>query len=262
MDRWIIDTVPTWVTALSMILGTTGAAIGIQRLLRRIDPVLATGKHNEVAGFLVAVIGVMYAVIVGFVVVALWEDHTKASETVNAEAAELAELDRGSEAFGPVVHQQVRAESIAYGLAVIQSWPGLGMGHPTRAGEGALEALFGTVTALTPHNPAQQAYFDTTLDRLHELSQLRRERWYDARDGRVSELMWTVVLLASVLVLGFSMLFGLENARLHYVMVAGVAIFVALDVLLVLELSYPFRGDLAVGADGFKAVLYDLVHGV
>ena len=41
--------------------------------LRRLAPQLAKGEHNDVAGFVIAVVGVIYAVMLGFVVIVTWE---------------------------------------------------------------------------------------------------------------------------------------------------------------------------------------------
>jgi hypothetical protein len=38
--------------------------------------------HNDVAGFIYAVVGVIYAVLLALMVIAVWEDYEKARDTV------------------------------------------------------------------------------------------------------------------------------------------------------------------------------------
>ena len=47
-------------------------------------------EHNDVAGFIYAVVGVAYAVLLAFVVIAVWEEHEAAKDAVESEANELA----------------------------------------------------------------------------------------------------------------------------------------------------------------------------
>jgi hypothetical protein len=73
--------------------------------------------------------------------------------------------------------------------------------------------------------------------------------------------MWAAILFGSAVTLGFCLLFGLEDARLHYMMVAGVAAIIAINLFLVLVLDHPFSGDVSVGPDAFEHVLNDLAAG-
>ena len=50
--------------------------------------------NNEVAGFKFAVIGVFYAVLLAFVVIAVWEDFRQTEATVRDEAKAAVDLHR------------------------------------------------------------------------------------------------------------------------------------------------------------------------
>jgi hypothetical protein len=52
----------------------------------------ASPLNNEVAGFKFAVVGVFYAVLLAFVVVAVWEDYRDTETAVRNEAKALADL--------------------------------------------------------------------------------------------------------------------------------------------------------------------------
>jgi hypothetical protein len=69
-------------------LGAVGGLVLVQRL---VSTELRKG-HNEVAGFIYAVLGVAYAVLLGLMVVAVWEDWQAANATANDEANEVAEI--------------------------------------------------------------------------------------------------------------------------------------------------------------------------
>jgi hypothetical protein len=59
-------------------------------LVQRLVPSALREDHNDVAGFIYAVLGVTYAVLMAFVVIVVWEDYERARDTVETEANELA----------------------------------------------------------------------------------------------------------------------------------------------------------------------------
>jgi len=72
---------------LSM-LGAVGGLVLVQRLVsteRR-------QQHNDVAGFIYAVLGVAYAVLLGLTLIAVWEEWEAAQVTADDEASEVAEV--------------------------------------------------------------------------------------------------------------------------------------------------------------------------
>ena len=71
----------------AMLVAVAGLA-AVQRLV----PAALRQEHNDVAGFIYAVVGVIYAVLLALVVIAVWEEHEAARATVRDEASALAEV--------------------------------------------------------------------------------------------------------------------------------------------------------------------------
>jgi protein-S-isoprenylcysteine O-methyltransferase Ste14 len=63
-------------------------------VVQRVVPSEVRREHNDVAGFIYAVLGVVYAVLIALVVIAVWEDFSTARETAEREANELADVFR------------------------------------------------------------------------------------------------------------------------------------------------------------------------
>jgi len=61
-------------------------------LVERFVPADRRQLHNDVAGFIYAALGVIYAVLLALVVIAVWEEYDAASVTVEQEANALAEI--------------------------------------------------------------------------------------------------------------------------------------------------------------------------
>ena len=65
------------------------AVVGLV-VVQRLVPPDRREAQNNVAGFIFAVLGVAYAVLLAFVVIAVWEDYKTAQTNVESEANELA----------------------------------------------------------------------------------------------------------------------------------------------------------------------------
>ncbi|MBC7911605.1 MAG: hypothetical protein H7Y30_13945, partial [Pyrinomonadaceae bacterium] len=62
------------------------------RLVRRKVPLEVLKQHHEVAGFIIGVLGAVYAVLLAFVAVAVWNQFEAADVTVAQEANQLIGL--------------------------------------------------------------------------------------------------------------------------------------------------------------------------
>ncbi|MDQ5812807.1 MAG: hypothetical protein M3358_19165, partial [Actinomycetota bacterium] len=67
------------------------AVVGLT-VVQRLVPATIRKEHNDVAGFIYAVLGVIYAVLLALVVIAVWEEYGRARVTVESEANALAEI--------------------------------------------------------------------------------------------------------------------------------------------------------------------------
>ena len=61
-------------------------------LVQRLVPAQSRQQNNDVAGFIYAALGVIYAVLLALVVISVWEEYQGASETVEEEANSVAEI--------------------------------------------------------------------------------------------------------------------------------------------------------------------------
>ena len=258
MAYWIAARVPAWITGVVLIIVFPLATVAIQAILRRVVPALKKTEHNEVAGFLVAVIGVVYAVIAGFTIFALWENFTEAQNATKVEALRATPLEQGARVFGPATEARLRREVIAYNQSVIDHWDTIKQGNASPQVRANIDAMFTTIENLRPTTDAQRAFVHEAEARLLDLSNERRNRIITTHEGELPPLMWIAILIASAITIMFALLFGLESARLHYVMVAGLAAIIGTNLFLVAELNYPYLGDVSVQPTSYHTVVQEL----
>src|ERR671912_1593979 len=80
-----------FIVLIAVLLSLVGLAV-----VRRLAPIDELSQHTDVAGYVYAVIGVLYAVVLALVVIAAWEEYRDAREAVADEATAVLNLARAA----------------------------------------------------------------------------------------------------------------------------------------------------------------------
>jgi hypothetical protein len=83
---FFLTTLPLWLSAVILIVPTTLIAMAGPIVTRRYIDLSRLRTNNEVAGFKFATVGVLYAVLLAFAVVVVWEKFNQADSEVAKEA--------------------------------------------------------------------------------------------------------------------------------------------------------------------------------
>jgi hypothetical protein len=238
-------------------------ALGGLELVQRLVSAESRQRHNDVAGFIYAALGVIYAVLVALVVIAVWEEYQAASETVEQEANALAEIfwlgHRLPEPEG--THLQELARSYAHEV-VDKEWPLMEQGQAplmvqeqgTPAGWTLIDEIRANLQEFQPHTPADEQLYAEGLDQIQRLADARRMRLVAAEEG-VPGVLWAVLIFGGIAAIGFTYLFGLENTWAHRLMVLTLAAVIGLVLFTIGALEHPFSGGARIGTGAFELVL-------
>jgi hypothetical protein len=109
-------------------------SIGLMLLSRRRFGTTFLSLNNEVAGFKYAVVGVLYAVLLAFVVVAVWEDYRDTETAVRNEAKAVIDLHHLASVLPDPGGSSIRRHLIACAKQVRHSeWTAMAKGRQARA---------------------------------------------------------------------------------------------------------------------------------
>ena len=128
-------------------------------LMRRRIGLERLASNNDIAGFKFATVGVIYAVLLAFAEIVVWEKFSDAETAVVQEAGASATLYRL--AAGP--EPESVATRAALGnylrLAIDRDWPLMATGKESREVTQALDALYAVALRLTENGSRQPAIF-------------------------------------------------------------------------------------------------------
>jgi protein-S-isoprenylcysteine O-methyltransferase Ste14 len=235
-----------------MIFVSMLVAVGGLVLVQSLVPIELRKRHNDVAGFIYAVIGIIYAVLLALVVIAVWEEHEAAKATVGSEANELAEVFWLARRLPAPEGPRLQGLARSYARVVVEEeWPLMERGSSSPRAWALLDEMRLGVQDVGVSTPADQVLFEQGLDRVHGLADARRTRLMEAEEG-IPAVLWVVLVFGGIVTVGFTYLFGLQNTWSHRLMVAAVAGVIALVLFTIGSLEYPFSGGTLIGPEAFE----------
>jgi hypothetical protein len=256
MSRWLVSNVPPWLLLLLLIVVVVGVSILLQSVVRRRFPQFKGEAHNDVTKFAFGVVGFVFAFFVGFLVSNLWGQHHDAAASARAEGTGGAQLARDLQVFDKGDRDRTRQSLLDYAHAAEEEWPLAAAGRSQPAADATLNRLYDAYGQVTARTDAQKALLSTSFANLDKVSQARTERVLRGHNNQGPPWsLWAVVFLTSALVLGCAIIYGVEDPRMHYVMVATVATLVAAELFLIIQLAYPYIGEIGVTAEPLREVV-------
>src|SRR5262245_2400540 len=258
MSLYLNQEFSLWSLTLLLILAACVYAIGLMLLTRHLYGVDRLSLNNEVAGFKFAVVGVFYAVLLAFVVVAVWEGFSDTEGTVRNEAKEAVDLHRVASVLAGQASADIRRDVITYVKDVREDeWAKMAAGESSDVVTKDLGRLTNTVFAFNPGTTQEMVLYQTALRLLAQLTDNRNER-LDSADGSVPTVLWFVLIAGGLITLGYPAFFGSTNLAAQVLMTASLAVLVAIALLLGIVFDHPFTGDVQVSATPFERALAEM----
>jgi hypothetical protein len=257
---YVLSELPLWALFLVVIVIPTSLAIGCQVFIRRSVGVDKLSLNNEVAGFIFAIIGVVYAVLLAFVVIAVWEKFSEGQTSVAKESAAAAALLYYSEGTEPEA-AKLRDSVIHYlKLAIEGDWPAMANKSEDSQTTGELSALYRAAMALNRTGTRSIPDMSEVFTQIDNLTLARRVRLH-LSTGLVPEIIWITLFAGAGLTVCFALFFGSPNALPQLAMTAILSIVLAAGLVVIVALDHPFSGPVHISPEALEHVLAIAEHG-
>lgn len=209
--------------------------------------------HNETVGYIFAILGGFYGLLLGFVVFLVWDSLNGAQADTSREGSAAVALYRdisyfpSSDKIAPV-----KAAYLDYVHAVIDhDFPDMEAMKPLDKNS---RTAFNNVFRLVGKLNMNDAYSGQLFRQLNELSTFRSLRQLDASSSIPLEI-WVPLLLGGAIILVFAILLDVESIRLHLAVNGLLGAFMGLVIFIIILLDHPFTGHMKIEPDGYKIVL-------
>jgi len=252
-----LTALPLWLSFIVLVIVPTCIAMAGPIVVRRFIKLDRLRTNNEVAGFKFATVGVLYAVLLAFAIVVVWEKFNDAENNVAREASAVATVFRLSEGLATERRAALRAAMTLYlKTAISKDWPAMERGTGDPEVTRALTDVYTTVLNSRAADRSNEFLLTEILRQLDELTAARRSMLVSA-DGNVPEILWFVLFSGAIVTVGYTFFFGTPNLHAQSLMTGALSALVFSGLLTAIVIDHPFAGSVKVEPEALVHVFQD-----
>lgn len=239
-------------TGATIILGGILTAVTLVALARKLFPKDVLRQAHDITGNLLAVVGTLYAVLLGLIVVDALVRFEHAIDVVQNESNSLADIFLLAARLPEPERGRLQTACKTYAHQVVEDeWPLMAKGHASTTARKTAFELARSLDGFEPATESQKAIFPMLLEQIRELWDYRRERIGTAEYG-IPAVEWFVLVVGGAVTVLFAGLFRAESVSLQRFLTALASLVIGLNLYLVSLFGYPFSGELTVSSRPFQ----------
>jgi len=254
----LIYNAPSFLLFISIALLCVFISCVAIKLIDHYVPLKFRYQENPSTVSVSALLGIIYAVLVGFIVFYEFNYINKLEEAENSEAKAMFSIYRTAVILPEPNATQIRTLIFDYAQHTINyEWPNMQEGKPIdNSGTLLIENISKQIRSFKNLHKLNPDVFKA----LNEIS-INTNALFDAHHARISQIhsvispnIWFVLLLGSFLTLAVNYMLGMDF-RLHMVSITFISLMIAAILYLVITLDRPYQGDFSVAPKTFIASL-------
>lgn len=240
-----------FLNGLMIVVGGIFVALAVVVAVRRCIPRERLIKAHEVTGNLLSLVGTLYAVLLGLVVVDAMVRFETAINVVQRESNTLADIFMLSGRLPPDRAATMQSACRTYAKQVVeQEWPLMETGRASMAARKTAFTITNGLDGFEPAKESEKAVYPMLLEQIRQLWDCRRERVGTAEYG-IPAVEWFVLIVGGVVTVLMTGMFSAESVRLERFLSVLAALLIGLNLYLVSLFGYPFSGELTVSKRPF-----------
>ncbi len=234
----------TFLDGVLIIGGSLAVSLGGMWLVRTRIPRETLLANHEVAGYMLSIVGTLYAILLGLIVVNVQSKFEVANQMAMTEANCLSDIAHLAALYSDSTRRKIHGHLYDYAMAAKeQDWSKVSTGEMQEATIKPYRQLWKTINKMELQGSKQESGFSNVLSTMAQLSDARRFRMVATRNG-LSPILWAVLVIGEVLIVWFTYFFFVENIKAQTIMTSFVVIFLSLNLLLVFLYDNPYRSEL------------------
>jgi Na+/proline symporter len=246
---------PVAVSFLIVSAITTLVALAGLRFVRKAYPAEVLKENHEVAAIIFNAFGLLYGVVVAFVVFVTWGGYDDAKKNLEMEANEADDIFHITKTFPDPARGVIQQGLIDYIASVYNDeLKRMSQGDISLQSNRSMARLITVFYQIDDKSVPNRELYAESLTRLNNLAQYRRIRIFAGNDT-VPFAVWLVLLVGGVITISYTYFFGMRNIQSQYLMTGALTVTITLILVLIYILDHPFTGTSKVSTEPLKQVL-------
>lgn len=249
MSQWL-----ALVIAMASVCAVVIAVVVLRQ--RRITEDDDPSQTPDVIEYMVMMIGVVYAIVLGLAIAGVWEASGQAQTDAQAEAQALHEIKARVQVYPEPVRDKVRADVDAYARFVADhEWPYMKHhGSLAPRGDALLDQVRTDVTQFAPKTDLAAQAYQPVVDEVAAADQARTSRGQSA-GSTMPGVVWFGLISGALVTVGLIFTLQIRRSPKELLLAGLFSALIAFLLFLIWDLDDPFGGGLAVSADVFRDML-------
>lgn len=243
---WVYN-LPNWLfELLTILLFVSFSLAGLLASRRMIRRVHLQRSYNDIVGFYLAAITVLYGVTLGLLAIGAWTTYTDTEAKVAREAAALASLYRSVGSLPEPARSALQRDLREYARQVIEvGWPAQQRGIVPIENRAPLDKFRGDFRSLEPTTEAQKV-LEEEIDREFTTLEESRSIRLDSVTDELPAPLWRMIVVGALICIVLTWFFHMESLKMHIWMTLLFSGLLGLMVFMVAALDNPYRGKISV----------------
>ena len=238
--------------SIAIILLIVGGSLGFLWLLRWIWPAEQRRPHNDLVGWQITVLGTSYAVIIGFMLYAVWTSFETADGNAEAEANSLVNVVRIARSLPAPQNQQMLELGSRYVDNMLkEEWPAMSRMTLSPESHRLMQQLWTVLMSTQIRGVLEQTSLDHAITELSSMTEHRRLRELQSHSN-LPEILWAVLVVGAILTIVSACLFASTDVKLHVIQVFMLSLMLSLVLVAIADINRPFQGSVHVTPAGFE----------
>lgn len=243
---------------LIVVAATVLASLFFMVGLNRIWPWQKRCARNDLIGWQLSILGTTYAVILGFMLYAVWASFEEAELNVDLEANAVVDIYRLADALPEPQRTQLQTLARSYVDAVInQDWPQMARSEVPEKSTAINEEMWRAVLSVKSALPVETNAQEHAMSALDAIGQHRLRRILQSTT-QLPNVLWCVLLVGGVLTIVSASTFGTESVKLQTLQVFCLSLLVSLSLVAISDIHRPFHGLVHVSDYAFRRALQSM----
>lgn len=208
--------------------------------------------HNDLIGWQLSILGTTYAVIVGFMLYAVWNNFGLAEVNTDSEANSLVNVYHLADGLPATQRDELKQAAQGYANAAIdRDWPMMAQGYEGRLATHTFDQkMWQILMSVKAASPTESTAEDHAISELSSVAEHRRIRQLQSVT-RLPGVLWFVLILGGALTIMSSCMFGSESRWLHGMQVFAFSLLVAIALVAIADIDRPYQGSVHVANTAF-----------
>jgi hypothetical protein len=232
------------------------AVVGF-RLMLRYRPRIRDEAHNDVHAVYFSMVGLLYAILLAFVVVVAWEQFNSAEESTHTEVTRLSNLLRDAQPLPDADRERIQTAIVTYMQNVVdREYDTMADGEADGETSRSYRDIWNQYYATKVEDEPAATFFGSSVDRLNELGEARRLRLLASR-STIPVPLWILLIGGGVFTIAWLFPFYVPNTVIQTRALATVGAFTGFVLFLIFALQHPFAGDIAIDSSVYQELIDD-----